>query len=543
MTYYKLDPANYLTAPGLAWDAMLLMTKVKLDLISDIDMLTMIERQKRGGLCYVGSKRHVKANNKYLPDFDIANPSTFLMYWDANNLYGWAMSQFLPCGLLTWQEGISLKKILKTPDNSPKGYIVEVDLEFPQHLHDKFKEFPPCPESLTPKMEWFSDYQKEVGTKCGTLTNDKYHGSDKLVPHLNKHEKYVIHYRNLKFISELGVKITKLHRVISFHQRDWLKQYIDFNTDKRKGAKNDFEKDFFKLMNNAVFGKTMENVKNRMELKLTTENEKAIKWFSKLNFKDSKFCDGLHMIEMYKKEIVYDKPVYVGTSVLDLSKLCMMDFHYNTIHKNFEGKYNVLYSDTDSLVYSIQHDDIYEWIKQNKQHFDLSDSIRTELKDNTNKKVLGKFKDEMNTLIMTEFIALNPKVYSINHQTLNEFNEVKIKNKKTLKGVSKVVVKKEIKHDDYVNVIETNNALTKEVMSIRSFNHQLYTFKQQKIALTSFYDKMQMIDKINCVPYGYNPSNEIPENIPNISDADSDDDNDLSLMEEMLLDQMASGRR
>ena len=150
-------------------------------------------------------------------------------------------------------------------------------------------------------------------------------------------------------------------------------------------------------MNNAVFGKTMENVKNRMELKLTTENEKAIKWFSKLNFKDSKFCDGLHMIEMYKKEIVYDKPVYVGTSVLDLSKLCMMDFHYNTIHKNFEGKYNVLYSDTDSLVYSIQHDDIYEWIKQNKQHFDLSDSIRTELKDNTKKKVLGKFKDEMNT--------------------------------------------------------------------------------------------------------------------------------------------------
>ena len=138
MTYYKLDPANYLTAPGLAWDAMLLM-----DLISDIDMLTMIQRHKRGGLCYVGSKRHVKANNKYLPDFDIANPSTFLMYWDANNLYGWAMSQSLPCGVLTWQEGISLKKILKTPDDSPKGYIVEVDLEFPQHLHDKFKEFPP----------------------------------------------------------------------------------------------------------------------------------------------------------------------------------------------------------------------------------------------------------------------------------------------------------------------------------------------------------------------------------------------------------------
>ncbi|MFM7989120.1 MAG: hypothetical protein ACKPKO_58385, partial [Candidatus Fonsibacter sp.] len=128
-----------------------------------------------------------------------------------------------------------------------------------------------------------------------------------------------------------------------------------------------------------------------------------------LNFKNSRECNGFHMIEMYKREIVYDKPIYVGTSILDLSKLTMMKFHYNTIHKNFEGRYNLIYSDTDSLVYSIQHNDIYEWIKQNKEHFDLSDSIRPELKDNTNKKVLGKMKDEMNSLLMTEFIALNPK--------------------------------------------------------------------------------------------------------------------------------------
>jgi len=373
---------------------MLLQTKVKLDLINDVDMLSMIERQKRGGLCFVGSKRYVKANNKYLPDYNPEEDSNYLMYWDANNLYGWAMSQSLPLDNLRFEEGTSLNKILKTPDDSPKGYIVEVDLEFPQHLHDKFKEFPPAPESLTPKLDWFSDFQKDIGEKNETIKNGKYNGSDKLVPHLNKHEKYSVHYRNLKFLNELGVKITKLHRVISFRQENWLKPYIDFNTEQRKQAKNEFEKDFFKLMNNSVFGKTMENVKNRMELKLTTDNERAIKWFSKIHFKDSKFCNGLHMIEMYKKEIVYDKPIYVGTSILDLSKLCMMDFHYNTIHKNFEGRYNLLYSDTDSVVYSFKHDDIYEWIKQNKQYFDMSDSKRPELKDNTNKKVLGKMKDE-----------------------------------------------------------------------------------------------------------------------------------------------------
>ena len=389
-------------------------------------------------------------------------------------------------------------------------------------------------------MDWFSDFQKDIGEKNETIKNGKYNGSDKLVPHLNKHEKYSIHYRNLKFLHELGVKITKLHRVISFRQENWLKPYIDFNTEKRKQAKNEFEKDFFKLMNNSVFGKTMENVKNRMELKLTTDNERAIKWFGKLHFKDSKFCNGLHMIEMYKKEIVYDKPIYVGTTFLDLSKLCMTDFHYKTIHNNFEGRYNLLYSDTDSVVYSIKHDDIYEWIKQNKQYFDMSDSKRPELKDNTNKKVLGKMKDEMNSLLMTEFLALNPKVYSINYQSIDEFNDVKVKNKKTLKGVSKTVVKKEISHEDYEEVMNTSKSIKRDVTSIRSFNHQIYTFKQSKVALTAFYDKMQMIDKINCVPYGYNPSTEIPETIP---DAEPDEEDDFTSEEEMLLDRMLSGIR
>ena len=145
--------------------------------------------------------------------------------------------------------------------------------------------------------------------------------SDKLVPHLMKHEKYVLHYRNLKSITDLGVKITKLHRVLAFKQSAWLKPYIDFNADKRKEAKNEFEKDFFKLMNNSVFGKTMGNVKNRMEEKLTTNNDMAIKWFSKLHFKNSINLDGLHLVEMHKREIKYDKPIYVGCAISDKQTL------------------------------------------------------------------------------------------------------------------------------------------------------------------------------------------------------------------------------
>ncbi len=241
------------------------------------------------------------------------------------------------------------------------------------------------------------------------------------------------------------------YNVVEFNQKPFLKPYIDFNTDKRKEAKNEFEKDFFKLMNNAVFGKTMENVKNRINLHLTTDESNAVKWFSKINFKTSKNFDNLHLIEMYKQEIVYDKPIYVGTSVLDLSKLHMMNFHYNVINKEFDN-YNLIYSDTDSFVYNIEHPDIYKWVHENKQYFDLSDSLNKDIKDDHNKKVLGMFKDELCSLPMKEFTALNPKVYSF---------ESAHESSKKLKGISKVVVKKEIKHSDYNNVLETGNKINR----------------------------------------------------------------------------------
>ena len=121
---------------------------------------------------------------------------------------------------------------------------------------------------------------------------------------------------------------------------------------------------FFKLMNNSVFGKTMENVKNRIDLRLAEDGKKVKKLQTKLQFKDSKVSDGFHLIELFRNEVVYDKPIYVGTTILDISKVCMMDFHYNVIHKHFEGRCHLVYSDTDSLVYVISHEDIYQWIKE-----------------------------------------------------------------------------------------------------------------------------------------------------------------------------------
>jgi len=215
-----------------------------------------------------------------------------------------------------------------------------------------------------------------------------------------------------------------------------------------------------------------------------------------------------------------------------------MEFHYDVIHKNFEGRYHLLYSDTDSLVYCIYHHDIYEWIKNNTKYFDLSDSLRPDMKNTENNKVVLKMKDELRSLVMKAWLALNPKVYSFNCQAIQDKHEKQLKdklvdvqvekgkslvyrvidktgkdeehqlilkNKKTLKGVSKAVVKNEITHEDYEKVYETNEPLKKHVTSLRSFNHNVVTYRAEKVALTSFYDKMCMTDANTCVPFGYIP--------------------------------------
>jgi len=507
---YELDPLNYISAPSLAWDAMLLKTDITLDLISDVKMLEMIERHKRGGLCFVGSKRHCVANNPYMSEYDENTPDNYIMYWDANNLYGWAMSEPLPYKDLKFDSDVTLDTILNTDDNNETGYILEVDLHFPEDIHDKLKEFPVCPENINVKQEWLSEFQEKLMKDLNVKTVD----CNKLVPHLYDHKNYVIHYRNLKFVKNLGVEIGHVHNVISFKQKQWLETYISFNTECRKKAKDEFEKDFFKLMNNAVFGKTMENVRNRIKMHLTNDDDNAVKWFSKVNFKSASHVDGVYFIQMNNEEVEMNKPIYVGTSILDLSKVCMMNFHYNVINETFKDNYSVLYSDTDSLVYEFRGVDIYKWMNQNKQHFDLSDigNPHTKfLKDSTNKKRLGCMKDENNGFIVKEFLALNPKVYSFIHDKWddNKHKLIENYNSKKLKGINKAVVKKQISHNDFRTTLETNTIIKREVTRIASINHNVYTYQQTKNALTSFYDKMYMIDCINCVPHGYKQTCDI----------------------------------
>ena len=493
LQYYKLDPCHYFTSPGLSWDAMLKMTDIKLELMADIDMFQFIEKGMRGGTSYI-SNRYGEANNKYMKNYDDKIPSKYIMYLDANNLYGWAMSQYLPTGNFKW---LSQKQIEKTnlgeyTENSKKGLILEVDLEYPQELHDLHNDYPLGPEKVKVAKDMLSDYCKKIADKFN-ISSGLVH---KLIPTLNDKEKYILHYRNLQSYLCLGLKLKKIHRVLQFDQSPWLKQYIDFNTQKRTHAKNSFEKDFFKLMNNSVFGKTMENIRKRVDVRLVTSKEKLLKLASKPTYVSSKiFNENLVAVHKIKETLTLNRPAYVGMCILDLSKTLMYDFHYNYIKHKYGNKAKLLFTDTDSLTYEIETKDAYKDFFIDKSKFDNSDYPENSPYFNiTNKKIIGKFKDEAAGVPIIEFVGLRSKMYS--------YMKDNDKGGKTAKGIKKNIITKNIKHEDYKEVLFNNKQMHHTMKTIQSNNHQLGSFELNKISLSCFDDK-RFIHQNGITSYAY----------------------------------------
>ena len=496
LEYYKLDPCHYFTSPGLSWDAMLKMTDIKLELMTDVDMFQFIEKGLRGGISYIAN-RYGKANNKYMKDYKKDKPSKYIMYLDANNLYGWAMSQYLPTGGFKWlkQNKIDNLDLKKYDKENKKGIILEVDLEYPEKLHDLHNDYPLAPEKVKVTDNMLSNYCKKIADKYNISTGLVY----KLIPTLSKKEKYVLHYRNLQLYIDLGLKLTKIHRVLEFDQSPWLKQYIDYNTEKRKNAKNDFEKDFFKLMNNSVFGKTMENIRKRVDVRLVTDEKKLLKLTSKPTYVSSKiFNENLVAVHKIKETLTLNRPAYVGMCILDLSKTLMYDFHYNYIKDKYGKKAKLLFTDTDSLTYEIEAKDVYKDFYKDKEKFDNSDYPKySPYFYNENKKVIGKFKDEAAGIPIIEFVGLRSKMYS--------YIKDNQKGGKTAKGIKKNVIKNNIIHDDYKETLFNNKQMYHKMKTIRSENHQLGSYELNKVSLSCFDDKRYIHNNgINSYAYGHN---------------------------------------
>ena len=478
---YGLDPVYYFTAPGLAWDACLKITNINLELLSDPNMLLMFEKGIRGGISII-SNRYGEANNKYMGNrFNKNKLSKYLMYLDANNLYGSAMSEKLPTHGFKWLSSGEMEKLFNNQvvqiwEKTP--CILEVDLEYPEDLHDLHNDYPFCPERIECK-----------------------NGVEKLIPNLKDKTKYVIHYKNLIQCLKAGMKLKKIHRGIKFIESAWLKPYIDKNTNLRTQAINNFEKDFFKLMNNSVFGKTMENIRNRVNVKLVNTEERFKKLSAKPNYKSCKiFNENLISVHMKKTSLTMNKPVYLGMCILDLSKTIMYDFHYNYIKPKYGEKAKLLFTDTDSFMYEIETEDFYKDISGDvKDRFDTSDYPENHpsgIPTGINNKVLGMFKDEAAGKRIKEFVGLRAKLYSFIMEDGKE--------NKRCKGVKKQVVENSITHEDYKTCLRTGKEQLRKQNILRSYEHEVYTEEVNKIALSSIDDKRYILDDgIHTLAWGH----------------------------------------
>lgn len=416
------------------------------------------------------------------------------------------MSQPLPIGDYEWvpdyienDDGdieqselfFNVDAILNLPDDSATGYIFEVDLIYPADLHDAHNDFPFCAEKRTLPNEAFE------------INGNKPNKISKLLLTLYDKEKYVLHFRMLKLALRHGLILKKVHRIIRFKQSLWLKPYIDKNTKLRIKSTNEFEKSFFKLLNNAIFGKTMENIRARVDIRM------AEKWdgkcgagmqIAKPNFKNYRiFDESLVAIELSKTNILMDKPITVGMSVLDISKLTMYSFLYDFLKPKYGDKVQVVYTDTDSFILDIETPDFYEDVRNNAAMFDTSDypwpnKYNIERK---NRMVLGLFKDELNGNIITEFVGLRAKCYAVRSLNADEYREEDGKKydekMKKAKGVKKCVLKRKITFDNYVKCVKKRRELKATQSTIRSISHKVYTIQMEKIALSASDDKRYII--------------------------------------------------
>ena len=285
------------------------------------------------------------------------------------------------------------------------------------------------------------------------------------------------------------MKLIKVHRILKFKQSNWLKEYIEFNTEKRKNAVSEFEKNFFKLLINCIYGKSMENIRKRISVKLINNSKDYLRCVSKPNFISQKiFEKNFFAVHQLKSMLTLNKPIYVGFSILELTKLLMYKCHYDYVCNKYDAK--LLFTDTDSLVDEINSEDVYEQCFKDRELFDFSGyPIDSKYYDSTNKKVLGKMKDEFNGVKIIEFLGLKSKINSLISIDDREVNKAK--------GISK-----KLRHEEYVDFLFNKKVVRRNMKRIQSKLHEIGTYDVFKISLSSFDDKRYVLDDgINTLAY------------------------------------------
>lgn len=384
--------------------------------LTDYDKFVFLERGIRGGISMI-SQRYSEADNVYTNSkkFASSDLQKYILFIDSNNLYGGSM-----CGDLGYAgfEWVAENKFHEfdprlTEKIPGRGVIYEVSLIYPAALHVDHDCYPLCPDKIAIPYEMLSDFQKNIIKTSGINYNSR---QTKLIPHFLPREKYVVHQDNLRFDLSQGLILTKIHRILTYLEKPWLSDFIEFNTRKRASSRSSFGKKFFKMTNNAVFGRSCMNKRKRIEIKLVKSKSSARRFVRRPTFRFfNRITESLFTFALNPSSITLDTPIYVGFTVLEISKLIMYKFHYLKMKKYFPN-IKLLATDTDSFIYEITtKGDLYTHLKKYSNEFDFSDYPSegnpnvVALKSDDNKKVLLKFKDELCGKQATCFIGLSAK--------------------------------------------------------------------------------------------------------------------------------------
>jgi len=512
MDHYTLDPAHYMSLPAIGYDAMLKMTGVEIEKITDQEMYNFVYENLRGGITTI-NHRLAKANNPYLLDFDDTKPTTYIQFLDINNLYGHGLQGPLPINGFRWLTPKEIKVFdLKQDPDAKSFHILEVDLEYPSNVHDAHSCYPMAVEKRSVSTEELSPYNVKFLKKH----NLEHPSIEKLIPDLKDKSHYVCSLKNLQFYINHGMVLKKVHKVLTANQEPWMRPFIEFNTARRTEATSKFDKDLFKLFNNSCYGKLIEDVRKRRNVAVIKSEIRAKRLTTKPQFTNFHMIDcEATLLQSVKRVLTLDKPLLCGFQVLKNYKNLMLEWWYDVLKAKYGDKVKLILSDTDSLMYLVETSDSYKDLVEMKDRMDLSGypdvalPDGTRLFDNTNKKVVGKMSDEKPGEIISEVVALKPKLYSVKTQSYWYPSTDPYGETQKAKGVPKVA-KKRLTHADYKEVLEEGSTKSTTFRTIRSKCHTNQTLELKKRALSAFDNKKYILeDGVSCLSYGHYKIDEL----------------------------------
>jgi len=511
---FGLDMVHYFSLPHMAMDIMLKRSEVEIELMSDQEMVDLLQKNIRGGLSFANVRHSTRVTSD---DTDNEKDHRVMCYVDANNLYGKAMTFPMPKSGFEWVPeeelvGFDVDKEISLGNGT--GYILEVDLEYPNHLHILHNSFPLAPETMDITWDDLSPFSKSAYVANGNKPGS--YKATKLTATFRKREKYLVHGINLKFYLEQGLVLKKIHRAIRFYQEDFMAPFIEECTRHRMTASTVCEQNMWKLVCNSVYGKLIESLGKRMDCKFNWGDEadkKFLRNATNPRYKSSIVCDENYSISfLQKKEVFMRQSFVIGFSILELSKYIMQDLYYNKIQSAC-GMYNVqvMMSDTDSFLLNIRAPNEKTVMEKLSSVMDFSNyPLLHSLYDGRFKKVPGYLKNELPNSVIEEAVAIKSKVYAIKSRKakseeegggVDRASDVSLLTK--IKGVKKGAQEK-LSFQTYKNCLfqSVPEPVEIEQYSLRSKNHTNQLVRSRKVAFTSFDDKRYQTCEIHSVPYG-----------------------------------------